>query len=85
MGPRSGWRPYYDSAGDGRAKQEEFGLVRLHQYSLDPGTLSNSKVRVALEGKWSWAKPPDSAWLRSGLPKMQESYKACQYFQPPCF
>src|ERR1039458_9393944 len=29
MGPRSGRRPYYDSTGDGRDRQEKFGLGRL--------------------------------------------------------
>src|SRR5271157_842998 len=29
MGPRAGWRPYYDPAGLGRNRQEEFGEEQL--------------------------------------------------------
>jgi len=79
MGPRSGRRPYYDSTGNGRDRQEKFGLGRLVACTSTvwPVTLSDSEARV-LGAKWSWAKPPDSVRLRERLSKIQEGYRKRQ-------
>src|ERR1022692_1987474 len=79
MGPSSGRRPYYDSTGNGRDRQEKFGLGRLVACTSTvwPVTLSDSEARV-LAAKWSWAKPPDSVRLRERLSKIQEGYRKRQ-------
>ena len=48
MGPRPGRRPYYDSAGNGRTKQEESGLVRLHEKGQELDKFEASYKRMSV-------------------------------------
>src|ERR1035438_110585 len=83
MGPRPGRRPYDDTADNGRARQEEFGLVRLHQYRLGPCTLREHEKPIPwgadhvcgfIEQAQSIVSDALAAPLAPALPPMMQSF-----------